>query len=83
MPAYVTDRPVFQVTPEPDARALPTRHGLADERAWLRSTLPTEFEAASAEVAGMLARHPGFRPGPDTPHRFTAVPGMFPAVPAG
>ena len=66
MPAYVTDRPVFQATPEPDARALPTRYGLADERDWLRSTLPGEFEAASAEVAGVLARHPGFRPGPDT-----------------
>jgi hypothetical protein len=64
--ALRTARPLFQSTPEPEARALPTRYGLADERTWLRAALPAEFAAASAEVAGVLAGHPEHRPGPDT-----------------
>lgn len=64
--AVRTARPVFQHTPDPDARALPTRYGLTDERAWLRTALPAEFAAASAEVTSVLAGHPGYRPGPDT-----------------
>jgi hypothetical protein len=58
-------RSTFQAIPDPDARALPTRYGLAEERAWLRSSLPAEFEAASTAVAGALAQHPGLRVGTD------------------
>jgi hypothetical protein len=65
MSVDVRARPVFQATPDPEARALPTRYGLADERAWLRRALPAEFRAACDDVAEVLTGHPGFRPGPD------------------
>jgi len=66
MSVDVRARLAVQVPPDPDARALPTRYGLADERAWLRGALPAEFRAAAADVAEVLAGHPGFPPGPDT-----------------
>ncbi|MGA5300910.1 hypothetical protein ACPCHT_13335 [Nucisporomicrobium flavum] len=56
----------FQVDPDPDAQGLPTPAGLAEERAWLRSTLTREFDAAASSVSRLLSEYPGFQADPDT-----------------
>ncbi|MEV4703742.1 hypothetical protein [Actinoplanes sp. NPDC049316] len=56
----------FQAEPDPDARGLPTPAGLAEERAWLRSTLTREFDAAASSVSRLLSEYPGFQADPDT-----------------
>ncbi|BCJ52689.1 hypothetical protein Asp14428_41640 [Actinoplanes sp. NBRC 14428] len=56
----------FQADPDPDARGLPTSAGLAEERAWLRSTLSREFDAAASSVSRLLSEYPGFQADPDT-----------------
>jgi hypothetical protein len=56
----------FQATPDPEARALPTSHGLTEERAWLRASFSREFDAAASSVSRILSEHPGFQAGPDT-----------------
>ncbi|MET0495262.1 MAG: hypothetical protein ABW000_19245 [Actinoplanes sp.] len=64
--ALVPSRLRFQATPDPDAQALPSKHGLAEERAWLRSSFSREFDAAGSTVSRILSEHPGFEAGPDT-----------------
>lgn len=64
--ASVPSRVRFQATPDPDAQALPTIHGLAEERAWLRASFSREFDAAGSTVSRILSEHPGFQAGPDT-----------------
>ena len=65
-PASVPTRVRFQVTPDPDARALPTEHGMAEERAWLRASFSREFDAAGSALSRIFSEHPGFQAGPDT-----------------
>ncbi|AGZ38808.1 hypothetical protein [Actinoplanes friuliensis] len=67
LPLAATPRHLrFQTTPESDARGLPTPVGLAEERAWLRSTFSREYDAAASSVSRVLSEHPGFQAGPDT-----------------
>lgn len=50
-----------QPVPAPAASAVPTGRGLAQERAWLRKTFSTQYDALSGSVARVMSESPGLQ----------------------
>ncbi|MDO3686643.1 hypothetical protein [Micromonospora sp. C28ISP2-4] len=63
----------FQRTPADDARGVRPGPDLDEERTWFRRAFRREIAAVAADVAGVLAAHPGLGGGADATEYATAV----------
>ncbi|MDT7709838.1 MAG: hypothetical protein QOG20_5445, partial [Pseudonocardiales bacterium] len=57
--------PGLQPTPDPAACVCPPADGIARERAWLRRSFATEYDADAGAVSALLSQVPGLRAGAD------------------